>query len=572
MMLQINNRMLGLVVSIFVCIPAQRLHAQPKPRRSDIKVKQLATVGRNTVRIKRDPASGNLYILQNNGLVQRVDLDASGTATITTVYQTSDHGLGAPLGMTFGQDGTMYLVGNNSTTQFGSATIVKGVLSSPGSENRIWSVIAQTVSYPYGNIYNHRMNGIILNPTGDSLYVNSGAATDHGEMHDGYRETGLTSIILKLPTSGDNITLQDDREWLRTNGYLFAEGIRNTFDFAYAGNGDLFGVENSGDRDDPEELNWIREGLHYGFPWRIGGDITPQQFSPYDPHSDSILSPNAWGGGQGRLYITFSDDPTYPPPPAGVVFTDPVPSFGPDADRFRDTTKGDFGEVEDASDLGITLSTFTPHRSPDGIVFDRDSLLAGDLRGGAFVISFSNSRLITALGDTSQDLFHVALTNDANGYTAHVTKLVSGFNSPLGVELVGNILYVVETGLQSPANPAPKLWEITLPTVAITTVGDADQRPSEFELYQNHPNPFNPTTVITYQTPTASFVTLEVFDVLGREITMLVNEEASPGVHSVTWDASRFPSGVYFCRMRAMNTRAGQTNEFVETRKMILVR
>jgi len=474
--------------------------------------------------------------------------------------------------MTFGQDGTMYLVGNNSTAQFGTATIVKGVPSTPGSEDRTWSVIAQTVPYPYGNIYNHRMNGIILNPTGDSLYVNSGAATDHGEMHDGYRETGLTSIILKLPTSGDNITLQDDREWLRTNGYLFAEGIRNTFDFAYAGNGDLFGVENSGDRDDPEELNWIRPGLHYGFPWRIGGNITPQQFSPYDPRSDSLLSPNAWGGGQGRLYTTFSNDPTYPPPPAGVVFTNPIPSLGPDADRFRDTTRGNFGGIKDASDLGVSISTFTAHRSPDGIVFDRDSLLAGDLRGGGFVISFSRSGLITALGDTSQDLVHVALTKGANGYTAHVTRLISGFDSPLGIELVGNKLYVVETGLQFPANPAPKLWEITLPAASTTSTGHKDRRPDAFELHQNHPNPFNPTTVITYQVPVSSFVTLEVFDVLGREIAILVNEEASPGVHSVTWDASRFPSGVYFCRMRATNTGTEHASEFVDTRKMILAK
>jgi hypothetical protein len=137
---------------IFICTAVAQLHAQPRPTRSDITVRQLATVGRNTVRIKRDPASGNLYILQNNGLIQRVDIGPGGTATITTVYQTSDHGLGAPLGMTFGQDGTMYLVGNNSTTQFGTATIVRGVPSAPGSENRTWSVIAQTVSYPYGNI------------------------------------------------------------------------------------------------------------------------------------------------------------------------------------------------------------------------------------------------------------------------------------------------------------------------------------------------------------------------------------------------------------------------------------
>lgn len=84
------------------------------------------------------------------------------------------------------------------------------------------------------------MSGIIVSPSGDSLYVNSGAATDHGELREGNREVGLTSTILKLPVNGQNITLQNDREWLRSNGYLFSEGTRNTFDFTYAGNGDLF--------------------------------------------------------------------------------------------------------------------------------------------------------------------------------------------------------------------------------------------------------------------------------------------------------------------------------------------
>lgn len=408
------------------------LFAQPKSMRSDITIRQLASVGRNTVRIRRDPASGNLYFVQNNGPIQRVSIAANGSATITTVYRTSDHGLNAPLGIAFGEDGTMYLVGNDSTGQFGTATIVKGIPVSPGSENRTWRLLAKTVAYPYGNIYNHRMSGIIASQSGDSLYVNSGAATDHGEMHGGFREVGLTSIILKLPISGDSLVLQDDREWLRANGFLFAEGIRNTFDFAFAANGDLIGPENSDDRDDPEELNWLREGHHYGFPWNIGGDNTPQQFTPYDPHTDPLLSPSAWGGGQ--LYVTYSNDPAYPPKPDSIVYTGPIASFGPDADKFRDTVTGN---VQDASQLGITIPTFTPHRSVDGIVIDKDSILAGDLKGGAFVISFSNSGLITALGDTSQVLLHIALTKSGDAYTARVMRLVSGFNSPIGLDMGG---------------------------------------------------------------------------------------------------------------------------------------
>jgi hypothetical protein len=305
-------------------------------------------------------------------------------------------------------------------------------------------------------------------------------------------------------------------------------------------------------------LNWLREGHHYGFPWRIGGDNTPQQYTPYNPHTDPLLSKNAWGG--GNLYVTYSEDSTYPARPDSITFTEPIPSVGPDADKFRDTTTGN---VKDASQLGITVTTFTPHLSIDGIVFDRDSLLAGDLKGGAFVISFSNSSLITAMGDTSQNLMEIALTKNDSSYTARVTKLVTGFNSPLGLEMVGDTLYVVETGLQS-SNSSPKLWQIILPTGAATSVKEKQSLPVSYALAQNYPNPFNPATMINYQLAMNSFVTVKVYDELGREVARLVNGDQSAGSHSVRWDGENFSSGVYFYCLSAGNYHA--------VKKMVLMK
>ncbi len=274
------------------------LNAQPISNNLDITIKQLATVENSSVRIKRDPASGNLYILQNNGDIRRVNFGTGGNVTFTLVYSTLDHGLSAPLGMAFGNDGTMYLAGNeisDTNSSYATCVIAKGVPDTPGSENRKWSFIAKSVEYTFGHVYNHKTNAIAVDPNGKFIYINNGACTDHGEIREGHREVGLTSIILKLPTDGKDIMLQNDREWLRANGYLMAEGIRNTFSFAYSGNGDLFGVENSDDRDDPDEMNWIQEGHHYGFPWRIGGDVTPQQFPGYNPHTDPLIKSQCLG-------------------------------------------------------------------------------------------------------------------------------------------------------------------------------------------------------------------------------------------------------------------------------------
>jgi len=551
---------------ICILINSTLLIGQLKIYRQDIIVKQIGVVGNNSVRIRRDPASGLLYIVENTGNINRVDFKPDGTVGFTTVYKKSDHGLNAPLGIAFGKDGTMFLVGNDSTSQLGTATIVKGVPVTPGSENRVWSLLAKTVLYRYGNVYNHRMSGIVVDPTGNYIYVNSGACTDHGELRDGFRESGLTSIILKLPVNGENIILQDDRDWLRSNGYLFAEGIRNTFDMAYSANLDLFGVENSDDRDDPDELNWLREGRHYGFPWRIGGNNTPQQFTPYNPRTDPLLNPGAWGG--GNLYVTYSNDPTYPKPPEGVAFTEPVLSSGPDADKFRDTLTG---TVKDASALGVMIPTFTGHRSPDGIVFDRDSVLSPGLRGCAFVISVSNSNLLPALKDTAQDLLQVDLTKKNDNYTARITRLISGFNSPLGIELIGNVLYILETGLEAP-NKAPKLWQITLPKSGAVSVQNSTGLPPNFKLNQNYPNPFNPTTTIKYSIPVdpatagqhAVSVQLKIFDILGREVVTLVNEEKTPGEYQIKFDGTNLSSGVYFYLLHA--------GDFAETKKMTLIK
>jgi len=86
----------------------------------------------------------------------------------------------------------------------------------------------------------------------------------------------------------------------------------------------------------------------------------------------------------------------------------------------------------------------------------------------------------------------------------------------------------------------------------------------DYSLQQNYPNPFNPFTVIIYQVPENSFVTLNVYDVLGNEIVTLVNEEKPLGSYSVDLNASSFPSGVYFYRLQA--------GSFVETKKMVLMK
>lgn len=101
-------------------------------------------------------------------------------------------------------------------------------------------------------------------------------------------------------------------------------------------------------------------------------------------------------------------------------------------------------------------------------------------------------------------------------------------------------------------------------TLISTDIEDETQLPVEFDLSQNHPNPFNPSTVVKYSLPVDGFVNISVYNNLGEKVSVLVDGEVSAGEYSVSFDAGNLPSGVYFCRMESGN--------FISSRKMLLLK
>jgi hypothetical protein len=88
--------------------------------------------------------------------------------------------------------------------------------------------------------------------------------------------------------------------------------------------------------------------------------------------------------------------------------------------------------------------------------------------------------------------------------------------------------------------------------------------PTKFTLEQNYPNPFNPTTIVKFDLLKDGLVTLEVYDILGRKITTLINEQRTAGRYEQTFDASSLASGVYFYKLQA--------GDFISAKKMILLK
>ncbi len=118
--------------------------------------------------------------------------------------------------------------------------------------------------------------------------------------------------------------------------------------------------------------------------------------------------------------------------------------------------------------------------------------------------------------------------------------------------------------------PWSEEWVFTTGTA--TDAETFTELPLSFALGDNYPNPFNPSTNIHYELPEVAHVTLRVFDVIGREVAVLVSEEQQPGHHQVVFDSGRMASGVYLYRLEAVSLTGSGAGRFIQTKKMILVK
>ena len=156
--------------------------------------------------------------------------------------------------------------------------------------------------------------------------------------------------------------------------------------------------------------------------------------------------------------------------------------------------------------------------------------------------------------------------------------LAAQFHFPLTVAGVG--LFCGTTGSAPPVFTSVVDYFHTTPTTTDVTGPDAaGSVPQAFALAQNYPNPFNPETVLEYDVPSARRVSLVVYDLLGREVGVLVNELKTPGRYRVSFKPEGLSSGVYFCRMRVHSSdpvpghgSSGGSDVVVQIRKLLLIR
>ena len=171
-------------------------------------------------------------------------------------------------------------------------------------------------------------------------------------------------------------------------------------------------------------------------------------------------------------------------------------------------------------------------------------------------IGFFTNKTATMRYDLS-DLSYADMANnfDVDSLIYHQTILLSDPDEPVQYYFRAMDRY---------GNETPEAVLITIERVTAINPASETMLPSRFALDQNHPNPFNPSTIINYQLPKASEVDLSVFNLLGQKVAELFNGNKQAGFHTINWDATGYSSGMYFIKM--------QTKDFYDVKKCLLLK
>lgn len=357
-------------------------------------LREVVRMPNHPTRLASDGQGKALYVLCENADVWRVEIANGALRRILSGEDYASVGGGHVncVGLTLDKQRHLYVVVNylreGQPYVTNEVTIYRTTAQQDGdpAQPRPW---LQT-NYPWGiGPFNHGVGNIAEGPDG-FIYVSSGARTDDGEPGEDAHyspngETPITSCIWRLDSKAEKPQLE-----------VYARGLRNPYGFCWNDRGEMLATENGPNADAPEELNLIKRGAHYGFPY---------QFSNW----------------------TNKPYPTTPDTPPGLKLTLPIANIGPDA----------------GGSAAKPLYTFEPHSSPGGIVFLGDEFPAS-YRGTYLATRFGN--ILQCSKDVGFDLLQIRLEkNSAGVYEARVKQLITPLARPIDVHLAGRgKVYIAE--------------------------------------------------------------------------------------------------------------------------------
>ena len=364
-------------------------------------------------------------------------------------------------------------------------------------------------------------------------------------------------IFIAAEDSGVYRSTNFGQDWMQVN-----DGFSNVFVMSLAVelNGDLFagawGVYRSTDNGE----NWIQCGT-------LNAAVDCFLFKP-----NGIILVGTGGG----VYRSTDDGETWThvsnglPNPSSIDVISLVSNNNDDVFAgtggygiYRSTNNGDnWTEINNGLPSNEQIRSITINQA--------QHLFAGSSSNGVycstnngdtwFSAGLSSTIVMSIIMNSIEDIFagvhlHGVYISEDNGttWTEINSGLTNMFIRCLTVDLEGFVYIGTDGG------------GVYRSTISTTEVLNPDEKNfTSYTLNQNYPNPFNPNTKISWQTPEGSWQTLKIYDVLGNEVSTLVDEYKPAGTYEVTWYAESLPSGVYFYQLKAEN--------YIETKKMILLK
>ncbi len=258
-----------------------------------------------------------------------------------------------------------------------------------------------------------------------------------------------------------------------------------------------------------------------------------------------------WGGGIiqniiGVLFLVKSDN-------FGGTWKIIYPPYGEIYSCYSITTPQDDSLTVYAGLNGVIIKSIDGGNSWNAVLIEKETTF------NSLIINPDNPEEIFAGGKTSENSFVLQKSNDAGEHWQAVTPVINccvkGITSMVGTVDNNNFTLFIATD-----GDGVFYYEESL-----VSVNEKNFRaPLQYKLEQNYPNPFNPSTMITYEIPRETNVSIKIYNVLGKEITTLLNKNQKAGKYEIEWNAADFGSGVYFYTIKS--------DDFILTKKMILVR
>jgi photosystem II stability/assembly factor-like uncharacterized protein len=428
------------------------------------------------------------------------------------------------------------------------------------------------VGTQYGGVFRSTNNGMSWDQTNNGLsdsVVYSLAINGKGDIFAGT----AGGAIFRSVDNGQN--------WLQVK-------TGDVWSFAISSNGDIFAGSSRIFRSTDNGASWT-ELLDSPFARALAIDSSGRVFAGGDYYPGHIFRSIDNGQTWTQVATTGLNKPVQAlvANPIGVVFAG-VYAYGMGGGVLRSK---DAGESWTQVNSGLTDTDI------HSLAIDsRGYLLAGTARGGVFMSTKPTTLdlppsvfrlLLSVTGDTLTLTFpvkpvkfswHASIDPDPGDIVKYGLRLtgagidttIAGFrDTTVSLDIMSRLKpggayswYVRATdGLLETSSDTARFFTFSQVVAVERNKVDA---PRSFALGQNYPNPFNPTTTIEFALPKSAFVTLRVYDVLGRQVGKLVNKKLSPGTYTRQWDARDLASGVYFYRLSA--------GEFSQTKKLILLR